>query len=216
MAGIEFWDSGVKTGTPIGGNGDASAGRVINATFQDHPWDIAYIDGDPLPGMCDVSDGLTEIGIDNKNPDGKDGSAITVKGYRPGPFIIECTVWTSEQWDFLQALIDKVWRRPRKKSKVAQIAVSVQHPKLYLFGISSGALTGITFPRSASFDGGKTVSFKFIENVGVGVTRVTKTTTDPIVVEKQRQDPRSPKNEAPAPPSKNRANLGPGGPKAAP
>lgn len=222
MAGIEFWDSGVAKGSALGGNGDGGdgtgtgGGRTINATFQDHPWDIAFIGGDPVPGICEVLDGITEIGIDNKNPDGKDGSAITVKGYRPGPFIIACTVWTDEQWGFLQALIDKVWRRPKKRSRVAQVAVAVQHPALDLYGINSGALTGITFPRNGPFEGSKTVSFKFIENTGIGVNRETKTSTDPFVAIPQDGSVHVPKNVPGVAPSKNHKNLGLGGPKKAP
>ena len=215
MANVEFWDSGVKGPTTLA-NGAGDTLRTINETFASHPWDIAFIGGDPVPGLCEVLDGLTEIGIDNKNPDGKDGSSLTVKGYRPGPFIIACTVWTEEQWGHLQALIDKFWRRPTKRTKVDKVAVSVAHPALDLYGINSGALIGCTFPKDGRFEGSKVIQFKFEENVPPKGPRVTKTASDPKVVKKLRQDASEPKNGAPLPPSSNRKNLGPGGPRPAP
>jgi len=169
-----------------------------------------------MPGECDVLDGLTEIGIDNKNPDGKDGSSLTVKGYRPGPFIIACTVWTEEQWGYLQALIDKVWRRPTKRTKVDQVAISVAHPALDLYGSNSGALIGCTFPKEGKFDGSRVIQFKFEENVPPKGPRVTRTASNPKTHPKTTQADNEPKNGTPRSPSSNRKNLGPGGPKPAP
>jgi len=212
MAGAAFWESGVSGPTTFS-NGAGDKVRTINKTYADHPWDIAYVDGRPLPGECEVLDGLTEIGIDNKNPDGKDGSAITVKGYRPGPFIIACTVWTEEQADALQSVIDRVWRRPKKRAKVADVAVSVHHPALEWYGIGSAVLTGMTMPRPGRFDGSKVVHFKFLENVPPGKgKRQTKTAGLPDVVAPLKKDVQRPSNAPPVPPSKNRSNLGPGGP----
>lgn len=216
MAGAAFWGSGVDGPTTFS-NGAGDKLRTINQTYSDHPWDIAYIAGRPLPGECEVLDGLTEIGIDNKNPDGKDGSAITVKGYRPGPFIIACTVWTLEQWDALQDIVARVWRRPNKKAKVADVAVSVHHPALEMYGIGSAVLTGCTMARNGRFDGAKTVHFKFLENVPAGSKgkRQTKTAGQNHALP-QIKDAQRPANAPPLPPSKNRGQLGPGGPKTVP
>lgn len=213
MAGAPFWNSGVKRETRLPGGSNGQPGITINAKYSDHPWDTAWIAGKQLPGLCEVLDGLTQIGIDNKSPDGKDGSTLTVKGYRPGPFEISCTTWTEEQDGRLQEIEDEVWRKPNKGAKVDSVAVSVSHPALDRRGISSGALIGITFPKAGPFDGARTVHFKFIENVPPGKEkRVKSNDTLPGVVDHLQQDSDQPQNGRPLPPSKDRKALGPKGP----
>ncbi len=204
MAGSAFWESGIEKETTLT-SGTGATLRTINQTFSDHPWDVAFISGLRLPGICEVLDGLTQIGIDNKNPDGKDGSTLTLKGYRPGPFEISCVTWTRAQDDELQEIEDFVWRRPQKKAKVASVAMEVYHPALERRGIATGALIGITFPRPGPFEGSKVVHFKFIENVPPGPKRQTKSSTPGVTVAKPLQSgiDRSTENDKPIPPSKN-------------
>ncbi len=214
MAGSAFWESGIEGETSLT-SGSGTALRTINQTFSDHPWDVAFISGLRLPGICEVLDGLTQIGIDNKNPDGKDGSTLTLKGYRPGPFEISCVTWTRAQDDELQAIEDFVWRRPQKKAKVAAVAMDVYHPALERRGIATGALVGITFPRPGPFEGSKVVHFKFIENVPSGAKRQTKTVSkapviDPGIKGKTNLG-ETPVNAKPIPPSQNKKALGPRG-----
>lgn len=213
MAGsIAFWGSGVETETTLS-NGAGDKLRTINETYASHPWDRALVANIALPGICAVLDGLTEIGIDNKNPDGKDGSAITVKGYRPGPFVISCTVWTEEQWEILQGIIGRVWRRPEKRAKVADVAIAVHHPALELYGIASAVLQGMTFPRDVPFDGAKTIHFKFLENFAPGAKRQTKTASEPETIPQYNPYRQAfVTNAVSQPPSKDRKKLGPGGP----
>lgn len=210
----DFWESGVDGPTTFS-NGAGARLRTINETFSSHPWDIAEIAGMRLPGICEVMDGLTEIGVDVAKADGKDGSQITVKGYRPGPFIIACKIWTGIQMDELLEVIDAVWRRPQKRAKIASIAVSVYHVALDWYGINSGALVGVTFPRNGDFEGSKVVHFKFLESVPPGEKRQTKKVDKNAgIVPKTKQD--SPINETPTPPSKDKKVLGPKGPAARP
>lgn len=211
MAGVTFWESGID-GEEALVNGDGTLIRKINATFASNPWDVAFISGLRLPGLCEVLDGLTQIGVDNKNPDGKDGSTLTLKGYRPGPFEISCVCWTRAQDTELQEIEDVVWRRPQKKTKVASVAVDVYHPALERRGISTGALVGITFPRPGPFEGSKIVHFKFIENSPPGPKNQTKTAGKVIKVREAARFKSDPVNAGPGKPSQNRASLGPGGP----
>jgi hypothetical protein len=90
----------------------------------------------------------------------------------------------------------------------------VAHPALDVLGISKAVLIGITTPKNASFDGGKTIEFKFMQNVHPGTKRVTKAVASNTTVVKE-YDPNAqrPANEAPTPPSKNAANLTLNGPK---
>lgn len=97
MAGQPFW-------------GGASA---EGPTFSEDPFDVVFIGGDPLPGVCEVK-GIAQLEIDKKKVKGTNGHTITVTGFQPGPFEVTVTVWTSEQDEFLQAWLDKFWIGPQK------------------------------------------------------------------------------------------------------
>jgi hypothetical protein len=222
MGGVAFWDSGVQDGEmlPASGRKD-EAPRLLNALYSDHPWDTAWMAGKRLPGLCEVANGLTEIGVDMKKPDGADGSTITVKGYKPGKFEISCTVWTEQQWTVLQKIIALVWRRAQKGSKLKSLAFDVSHPALQLLGVHSCVVQAVTYPQAGKFEGSKIVQFKCIENVPAGkhskTQTVSKVVVDPVLVKKGEAEALfTPVNGTPAKPSGEKGETGPHGPKARP
>jgi hypothetical protein len=217
QAAVPFWDSGVMSQESLpNSNGDTI--RVINALYAEHPWDTLTLAGYRMPGLCEIANGLTEIGIDMKKPDGADGSTITIKGYKPGKFEIGCTVWTSDQWTYLQQIIQVVWREKKKKGKLNQIAIDVHHPALQLYGITSCVVEGLTYPQPGKFEGSKVIQFKCIENVPAGKKRVTKTAskTDSARIPVYDSSTIHGLNYTPAPPSTNTSQLGPKGQYATP
>ena len=218
MPGVAFWDSGVQDGEMLPGSGNKTdAPRVLNALYSDHPWDTAWMAGKRLPGLCEVANGLTEIGIDLKKPDGRDGSTITVKGYKPGKFEISCTTWTETQWNELQAIIAVIWRRPHKGSKIASLAYDVSHPALQLLGVHSCVVQAVTYPQPGKFEGSKVVQFKCLENVPAGKKSATKTVAkSPTVAEKVQSEHTVANNATPAKPSSLKSEFGPKGPKPPP
>jgi hypothetical protein len=237
--GVAFWDSGVTDQETLPGasqvdaNGKtlnsemrAPAARTINKTYSDHPWDVVTMAGLKLPGICEVANGLTEIGIDMKHPDGADGSTITVKGYKPGKFDISCTVWTSAQWLALQAVIARVWRKPQKKTKLQAIAFDISHPALQLLGVTSCVVESVSYPKAGAFDGSKLITFKCLQNVPAGKKSAKKTVgkgptiTEPLVNGGEAFSSSganfSPVNATPAKPSTLRSETGPRGPMSTP
>src|ERR1044072_7775866 len=85
--------------------------------YASSPDDQVSLGGDMLPGLCQV-DTLPEHVYERQKVDGRDGATLTMRGYLPGPIDIECRIWTKEQWDVLQAIIAKVWRKPGKLAAV--------------------------------------------------------------------------------------------------
>ena len=219
-ARVVFWDSGVQDGEMLQPSGmkNEERPRLLNARYSDHPWDTAWMGGKQLPGLCEVANGLTEIGIDMKKPDGADGSTITVKGYKPGKFEISCTVWTEEQWTALQDVIGTVWRRAQKGSKLKSLAFDVSHPALQLLEVHSCVVQAVTYPQPGKFEGSKVVQFKCLENVPAGKHSKTQTVSKaPGVVEKLQAERAGEANNAtPAKPSSLKTETGPKGPKARP
>jgi hypothetical protein len=100
MAGAAFWDL---------------VGYGTGETVSDDPWDTVELDGKKMPGVCEVK-GLAQLEVDQKKGKGRNGAALTISGYLPGPFEIVCTVWTPDQWTHLQRILDDVWNDPPKKS----------------------------------------------------------------------------------------------------
>ncbi len=215
--GVAFWDSGV-TGAQSLAASTSDGERVINALYSKHPWDTAFMAGKQLPGLCEVANGLTEIGIDSKKSDGTDGSTLTVKGYKPGKFEIHCTVWTEEQWAELQVIIRTVWRRAGKNSKLEKLSFEVSHPALQLLGVHSAVVQAVSYPQPGKFEGSKVVTFKCLEHVPTGRKHVT-VTPDATTVVKELSNSAHEKeslNFTPARPSTQAKTTGPRGPKAAP
>jgi len=205
-----FWDSGVDDEEQLQGGADDQP-VLINATYPENPFLAAWLDGRPVPGESRVRPGLTQIGIDNKKPDGADGSTITVKGFRPGEFEIETTIWTRAQWDALQALVDRVWRIPTKKAKLQEVAISVYHPALDFLHVNSCVIKAVTFPQDGSFEGSKVVSFKCQHNVPS--TRKKRTKTAKATSPKAQKDIAFDTYNGSTPaPSEQKKQLGPDGP----
>lgn len=209
MAGAPFWGGGAPEGS----------------TFSPEPWDIVFIGGDPLPGICEVK-GIAQLEIDKKKAKGSNGSTITVTGYQPGPFEVAVTVWTPAQWDFLQDWIDKFWIAPQKAAATASlpkgkkpppVALDIAHPACDAVGIVSCIVQGISMPESGGGEGMKVVRIKLFDgrvNEKKSVTKTAKGSANNVKLAKELRP--AAKTDTPAPPSTERADLGPKGPRAAP
>lgn len=140
-------------------------------TFLPNPWDVAFFNGDPLPGKWTVQ-GMPTLAVDKKKHAGVDGAAITVQGYVPGPVEIEGLIWTRRQWEFFQVHAPEIWRKPSKKAKLAQPAVTIEHPGLATWGISKFVVIGVSPPMDGPVRQSKTIKIKGLEYVALdGVTR---------------------------------------------
>jgi hypothetical protein len=221
MAGIEFW-----------GN-DAH----IGPTFALDAWDLVYLGGDPLPGICDIK-GLAQLELDKKKTKGTNGVRLTVTGYQPGPFEVSVKIWTADQWDFMQAWIDTFWIGPRKarpefttskkktgtdpvthaaifrdvttKNRAPQVAISITNPRTELLGITSCVVQGVSIPEDS--DGGdvKVIKIKLVEHVEP-TGKATKSARNSANAPLAKRLVQKRKDNVPAKPSSDRTDLGPKG-----
>lgn len=88
-----------------------------------NPWDTVRVGGSFLPGKCTVRATPTQV-YEQRKISGYDGSALTMRGYQPGPIEVECLVWTPEQWRALDEWIRKWWRKPFKRSPTEEKTVA--------------------------------------------------------------------------------------------
>lgn len=197
-----FWNSG--------GFGD---------TFCQHPWGLAKIAGFKVAGICDVrGKSVTGIEIDSAKVKGRDGTRITVQGYKDGEFDIIAKVWVKEQWDSIEHLKEIILVRPQKKAKLADIAMEVHHPALDFVNISQAVLLGISPPEDGPEIGAKLVRFRMREFSPPGKKKVTKKAKGASVgVIKPIASGIKPHNAGPEKPSADpKKNLGPAGQPAPP
>lgn len=202
MAGAPFW-GGVS---PQG------------STFSGDPWDVVFIGGDPLPGICEIS-GIAQLEVDKKKAKGRNGVTLTVTGYQPGPFEVKCSVWTQAQWDFLQAWLDKFWIEQQKQNPVGgrtpQVAMAIDHPACSVVGITTAIIQGVSMPEAASAEGVKVVKIKMIDGRASEKKTVVKTARGSATNAKLAKPVTFGKADVPPAPSTERADLGPTGPRAA-
>lgn len=184
--------------------------------LNEDPWSVGWIAGRQLPGITTITgSGIASLQIDNKKGKGRDGSAITIVGYDPKPFNMNVEIWTSDQNDALLDLIDAIWTRPTKKSKLAEVAVQVHHPALDYVHISTAVLIGVEPPKRGSVDGMMLVVFRMHESVLPAKKNSTKTvkgSANDIPLAPNL----GPKNGTPEKPSSDKKQLGPKGPPADP
>lgn len=226
MAGAPFW-------------GGASA---EGPTFAEDPWDIVFIGGDPLPGLCEVK-AMAALEVDKKKTKGSNGVTITIQGLQPQPFEVTVRVWTQDQWDFLQAWIDKFWNEPvnapppftKKKVKTGtdangapqfrevrtptrkpQVKLEISHPSLSAIGITTCVLLGVPTLDDGSEVGVKICRIRFFDGRLSDKKNATKTAKGAIAVTVHEDVRNTSKASTPAKPSTDRTNLGPKGPKPTP
>jgi len=149
-------------------------------TFMPNPWDVAFFNGNPLPGKWTVQ-GEPTLAVDKKKHAGVDGAAITVQGYIPGPISVDGLIWTRDQWEFFQVFAPDIWRKPTKKAKLAQLAVTIEHPGLATWGIAKFVVIGVSPPMDGPIRQSKTIKIKGLEYVALdGKTRTMTAKSAPI------------------------------------
>jgi hypothetical protein len=196
MARAPFWgsDSGVEDGE----------------LYSSHPWDIVYLAGRPLPGLCEVKPtGVASLEVDKKKGKGISGARLTIVGYDPKTFDISCEIMTAEQWEVIQDIIEALWTVPKKKVRLAGEGLTVHHPSLQAVKIFTAVIVGITPAVKGSAEGSKVVTFHMQESVlptKSAVKTVKKSEQVPLAPEREDQPP---KNFAPVSPGNDRNYTSP-------
>src|SRR4051794_17443381 len=114
--------------------------------YPEDSWDLCILAGEFLPGRAKVR-GAPMLSFDKKKAGGVDGATITVSGYLPGPVEIDLLMWTSAQWVHFQAIAPNIWRRPNKKTKASELAISISHPSLDVWGNTQVVVVGVSPPE---------------------------------------------------------------------
>jgi hypothetical protein len=239
MASVDFWEKSDGTFTAADADAVSDLDRlrsVLKAPaasslrgisgdiYSRNEWDIVFLDGVGLPGICDVK-GIAELKVDNKKAQGKDGSTITITGYLPGPFEVICRVWTPDQLETLSEAIERVWNLPRRplpndtraaQAKRLRKPIAIGHPKTTMADIEYCIVRGMGLLEEDSTAGVKLIRFKCQEWRPPGFKNVTATPKKAPGRVAEYASGHEPKNGAPPRPSSNAKNLAPGGPPAAP
>jgi hypothetical protein len=175
---IDFWD-------PSAGNVDSAGDQIFYGTgplYSENPWDLVYLNGKKVPGICSVEcESIQQI--DQKKPPKHDGAILTPQGFLPSPIRLSVMIWTEEQWTAFIKLFRKIWRKPLKSSskddaihaladiykisiKDAEsllIAIDVIHPSFQMHSITKVLLRRISHPKDGPVPQSKVIEIEGIQ-----------------------------------------------------
>jgi hypothetical protein len=173
MGAITWWD-GVSDAAASAGNPAQLFGGGEGPLYAENPWELVTLNGQKLPGLCTV-EGLPTLKIDQKKKGGADSVTFTATGYLPGPINVECMIWTLAQWQLFQTVAGLIWRKPNKKAKASDLAITIEHPGLTLWGISQVIVSGVSTPEDGPIKQSKIIRIRCLEYVPPGRGDKTKT-----------------------------------------
>lgn len=200
---IPFWEYGQSnSGIIFFGEG---------LTFQENPWETAFISGNQVPGLVEI-EAESKKKKDVKTTKGKDGGKTTFQGQGPVDVIMRVKIWTPDQWDQFQTVMARLY--VRASGKAAKGAFDIQHPWLSFLGIKSVSVCGFGKHMNAE-QGAKWFPVHLAEYKPTSKKSTTKD-LDGTVATTKAYNPTTyrQKTDGPAPPSET--SSGPTGEKPAP
>ncbi len=201
---IAYWDQptyGIALNGEIWFNG-------TGPTYSKNPWDIVVIGGMKVPGICKVR-ACPALAFDQKHPAGADGDVITVHGRRSATVDIDVVIWTQDQWSKLQVLVPNIWRKPGKKDKTKDLALTISHSAIDLLGINAVVIVSVSVPDAGPIPQSKVIKIKCVEFIPVTNANQTKTAKLAVPVP---EDPRTVASSALGEDPPSVTDLGPDGP----
>ena len=155
---------------------DPVPGTAEGPTLLSDPWDVVLLDGEKLPGKGTVKC-EPKVGFEVKSPPGFDGAVVTLKGYLPGPVLIELSMWTAAQWDEFQRQLPRIWRKPNAPTRAnrdvaraanitpaearnLQLSQKLSHPAISPYGVTDVIVVGISLPEEAGVTGVRVVRIR--------------------------------------------------------
>lgn len=121
---------------------------------QFNPWDVVFLGGQQLPGLCQVT-GKRGKRYDLKKAKGSDFARITKQGYEPAEIRIVERIWTRQHLHALELIMPMLEAPTPRASDGSEQAIEIRHPALDLRGINAVVIQRIDFLRDSSIKGMK-------------------------------------------------------------
>lgn len=130
-------------------------------------WSTCTIGGVKIPGLSIVDGKGFDNRVDRQKIPGSNGQRLVHVGYDPADFTIRTRVWTKEQLNSYLAVVTVV--RPKKKG-TPPTPVSVDHPTLTLWGVTSCLVLSGSMPKANQDESPQwyTIELRCIEFVPAG------------------------------------------------
>lgn len=116
------------------------------------PWDVVYLGGQALPGLCLLS-GKRGKRFDLKASKGSDFARITKQGYEPAEIKITERIWTRQHLHALELIMPMLEAPTKQADDGTLLAMEIRHPALDLRNISSVVIKEIGLLRPGSVKG---------------------------------------------------------------
>lgn len=128
-------------------------------------WHTCTISGVKIPGLSRIDGKGFDNRVDRQKIPGKNGQRLVHVGYDPADFVISTRIWTKAQLQSWFSVVGAV--RPAKKG-TPPTPVTISHPALTLWGVTSCLVLSGGFPKPNADDGAPvfyTIDLKCIEFV---------------------------------------------------
>jgi hypothetical protein len=150
--------------SPFWGLNDKGQTPNEEPTYFSDPWDTFYINGDQLPGYCEViNKDVAQVEVEKKKGKNSAGATITILGYEPGSFDVVCRIVTPAQWEAFQQIRRKYWAGPTKKTKPPALTVTIGHPDLNSLNVTRAVIIGVPLAEKSDVEGAKNFRLRFHE-----------------------------------------------------
>lgn len=182
-AGDDFLNGGIIGAEAAGASSslpfwDKNTDGYEGDTYSRDPYELVTLGEFQLPGRCTV-EALPERLFDRQKVRDRDGAALILRGYLPGPIDLEWTIWTPEQWKKAQVVLSELWPKAGKladtqKGKTAagsqadvadMAALPISHPMLQVVNVQRVVIRGISVPKPGSIPGSYVINIKCLEYV---------------------------------------------------
>jgi hypothetical protein len=121
------------------------------------PWDVAFVNGDLIPGKTSITDGDSTRKIDVQNGPGVEGATMKFQSIDPSNLTIVVTLWTAKQWAAWQKFSEIFQPKPGKKPPGV---IQFYHPATAAIGVTQIVSESVSTPKDGGTKGTKEVTIK--------------------------------------------------------
>jgi hypothetical protein len=170
---------------------------------QESPYDTCKLAGIQVPGLVTVRY-TTRQKIEVAKVHGVDGGPTRERGIEAAKVQIAVKIWTRRQWDIFQELLETIWRRPGKGSRLDENdffgkalrknGIAIEYPGLPEAGITAIAIESIGSPVIQQ-DGAGTVDIQALQFIPASTANALRKIGGKKPPAKFREDHLNPKND---------------------
>jgi len=139
-----------------------AAGALTPSNVQLPAWDVVFLAGEQLPGLCVVT-GRQGKRFDVKKTKGSSFATLTHQGQDPAEVKVVERIWTRQQLHALWRIMPILQLSSTSLADGSIQAMEIRHPAVDLMGISAVVLRTVDLPHASAQKGVFEVTYDLLE-----------------------------------------------------